>query len=278
MKKLILLITISSLFSCGKSNKTTDLEKQNLKGEVQKVSVREYKADKKFGDIVKGDLSNYGNYNQYLNESGNLMVSEDLNEKLEIGNKWEYIRNNRGEIDEIILSSNDSVKRKWLYYYEDGILKEILRKNNSGELELKESYVYNNSPYPDYIVNINPKGDTLGYSELRHNNDGLKLEEKTFNGQHEQNSRKTWDYNTEGSLIEMRYYREEGLNDVDIYEEGYIKKSVSYDEGEKTGDFYTFKYEFDDQGNWTKRTSFMNSQNRIINEPLRITIREIQYH
>ena len=56
MKKLTFITIIVILFFCScKNEKENDWHKEKLKGDVKSLVENSYKAEKKFGEIVKGE-------------------------------------------------------------------------------------------------------------------------------------------------------------------------------------------------------------------------------
>ncbi|MVN92064.1 hypothetical protein [Mucilaginibacter aquatilis] len=72
--KFILPALITTLFvSCSAPKEKDDLERQNLEGNIIKVTYRNYDAVEKFGEVSKGRLSNSDE--QDINENGNISKS-----------------------------------------------------------------------------------------------------------------------------------------------------------------------------------------------------------
>ena len=73
MKKILFLLFVP-LVSCSQLSKN-DLQEENLKGQVKSVKETAFNGVEKFGEVVKGELTDYqnvntlmGNRRSYLNQ------------------------------------------------------------------------------------------------------------------------------------------------------------------------------------------------------------------
>ncbi len=128
----ILLVLLVSVTTTECKEVKTDLQRKNLKGKVKSVRYIDYKAVDKFGELTKGDKSEY-NWN-------NKLTKYDNN-----GNEIEWNRYN----------SDGSLDCKYTYKYDNnGNTIEGNRYNSDGSLNYKYTYKYKYDKYGNWIQKI----------------------------------------------------------------------------------------------------------------------------
>jgi hypothetical protein len=147
----VLLAILLLNISCNESNsQKNDLEKENLNGNVKSITVNEYQAVEKFGEIIKGErvpVDRFSPENKKIvyNQYGNLLEGY-------FGEVEKYQYNGKNQLVSIKYTTSNSVRT---YKYDE--------KNN-----VVEENIYNN--------------DTLfGKTKFIYDDDGNKIEENVFN-------------------------------------------------------------------------------------------------
>ena len=95
MKKYLFLLSLL-IISCN-DNKTTDLDFNQLNGNVASVKISTYEADSKFGEIVKGDLEYNGVSIIEFNESGYITSTSVFERNGELYSKSKYFYKEEGQ-------------------------------------------------------------------------------------------------------------------------------------------------------------------------------------
>lgn len=266
------------ILSCG-NDKTYSYHEYGLNRPVKSIKVTTYKADSKFGEVVKGDLEWKGHYLAEFNSIGNIisLTEYDINGDLDEVSKYKYNEDHNvtdvSEYDEDgKLQYNQSLEYKGIllakvtstfkYSTEEVYVNEIFR---DGEIVIKET-AYHNGELISVIKYS--KYDKTGAEWVRYDKDGK-----------EQN-RGSSILNEDGKIT--RY----NLNDKDYYEvtwnekglpvylknaELYNSSYVSYDYGDES--IFYIEYEYDNKGNWIKQTVFEGE----LKIPVNISERVIVY-
>lgn len=246
MKKVIqivlLFISIASMISCN-NNKKTDTQLLNLKDEVKYLEVCTYKAVEKGGKIEKGNLIAY-KFIEY-NEDGYMISYIDNTLK----SKFKYdSKGNKIELNSFNRNSELEYKTKFKTNSIGNIIEENLYKANK-ELDSKTIYRYDSIGNKIEVDNFN-KGGVLEY----------KI---TYIYDKKENITEENKYNSKGDLEYKTTYLYDSKNNK-IEENNYINDQLA----KKT----IYKYEFDQNSNWKKRTAY-NKNNKVES----ITERKIYY-
>ena len=247
MKKVIpivlLFISIASIISCTNNDRKTDTQLLKLNDKVKYLEVCTYKAVEKGGKVEKGNLIAY-KFIEY-NEDGYMVSYIDNTLKSTFkydskGNKIELNRFNRNsELEYKTKFKTDSI---------GNIIEENLYKANK-ELESKTIYRYDSIGNKIEVNSFN-KGGVLEYkiTYLYDTKENITEENK---------------YNSTGVLeYKTKYLYDSKENKIE--ENNYINGLLA----KKT----TYKYEFDQNSNWKKRTAY-DKNNKVES----ITERKIFY-
>lgn len=246
MKRLIFtaittLAVMSMTTSC--SDRQTDIEEYNLKGNVEYVCDTIWDAVEKFGEIQKNYITNITK--TAFNEDGQITSITTYNDKGEITGKivqdWEskynlaekYRYNTQGEIGE-----------RYVYNYDKDRIRTVIGHFTTGKDTLEtKTYRYDG----DLLTRIDGvKGDSTcscDYTYLDENG-SYKLIEKDYKGNTNEETRYLdSDKRTTKLILNQVEYKFKYDDNGNYASTTYLQNELIYD--------YT---EYDDEGNWTVRT------------------------
>lgn len=248
MRKLTRFLIIAVVAtSCN--TKKSDLEENNIKGKVWKIQVTIFEGEEKFGKYQIGEKDYDGHYLYIYNEIGNIIEHHTLDREGKSKSISKYIYNDDNLLEEISTFKDNKLKRKQVCSFDGKKLIEIRLFDEKGELE--NIYKY------DYKKNVISKVKVL-------NKSGKML--NTFENDYKSgllNSQTVKDSNNKVIRIE-KFKRNKNKDIIEILLI-YPQDSTEYK--------YTFDYEYDKKGNWTKKYIF-NKDGKIEN----ILVRDIIYH
>ena len=159
---------------------------------------------------------------------------------------------NGNEIESTFLSDNWSGKSKKVYNQGNKIIEELLFDKND-LVVWSISYKYNNN---GKLIEINESNEYVYKQTKTYNSNGEKTSTKSYNSKGEVLNNETFVYNAEGALVEEIF--------TGIFYGGDPKKTVA-------------SYEYDQKGNWTKKTEYSVSPPTALPSQYTITERKINY-
>lgn len=194
--KLLAIISIFLFFNaCTESKPKTDLEAKGLEGQVKSVTEKMYKAEKKFGEVVKTDtLLSVSTY--LFNEYGFLTSEEVVNYEpfaKEEGYKHTYEYNEQGlkvkrnEYD----FNGELIKNITFEYDEKGMIVQESEYNSDGKLIEKNTYeegLLDNRTYYDLV------GKVIGKEICKYDDEGLITEKAIYNAEGTFTNKYTYEY------------------------------------------------------------------------------------
>lgn len=282
---LFLLFSIIS-FPCAKIISSSD---PNLK-RILSIETKTYKAVEKFGEVEKVKLNVV--IKEKFNENGDLMErlihDADTNDNFIYGNKT------------VVLNYNDKRKIKDINEYSlDGILigRIIFQYDDKGKLKEEKDYYYDGSKKTKKTYKYDALGNLLGWgTEYFAPPENLPFETYIFTEEdvkyfakgnvveiiYSKEQKTICKYDSKGNLLEEVYIdnrieHEKGLDSSGAKKKpkyyGYTQKSTyKYDdknnviEYEVPANKWTYKYYFDENGNWIKRIQFNDGEPDEIEE------------
>lgn len=280
MKTHILFILFICLSACTTKKETTaknDLKALNLKGEIKSVVVKNYLADEKNGQFVKGPKASQ--LFKTFNKNGNLLKSIGS-----YSNEVERRYSNDGLLTEEINYWNQKIVRHYYFTY-DGQQREtqVLIYGQSGVLEQKRISLYNDQKAFVETKILDGEDRLLSRSISSKDDLGREVKKEFFNAQNQ----------GEGVFIYM--YDEDGRKILDHSigkdeKENSLQRFVYNDDGNTIQNTIKTWYEdtiieysyvkFDAYGNWIVRHS--KEKREKGNEPMLIPRsyeeREIAYY
>ncbi len=236
MKKALYIILSAALSSACNSISFPFVKFGGMKGDVESVVEKDYYAEEKFG-IIGASGEPYAMRTMKYDRKGRLVAFEEKsNDKVTFSGEYEY----DGEI---------CVKSSYWNDYQGHV---SMKAVEIGDDHIKRVYTEENGT--QYVEHTYFEGLVLTYksagqkSEEVCNEKGMILERKIYNGD-DVRYRCTYEYDEDGLMSKETYWFENNRKDETVY-----------------------KYEdFDKEGNWTKRISYLNG------EPDKVTLHEITY-
>ncbi|WP_157730166.1 hypothetical protein [Tenacibaculum jejuense] len=220
-------------FSCS-SEKTNDWNEENINGKVESYEEKSFNVvndEKQEKSFVK-EIKNF-------DQKGKI-VEEYLYEFDGVGSRFVPKYDEKGYKTEMFCYSTQSNKLvyKWLYTYDDNgnkIKDEIYNSGNQVILERDFKY--------------DQKGNKIeSIEKYKYNPEGV-VKKKTFEYNDNNENSKTTTYDPFGKKIKNFYtfvYDKDGNK---------IEENIHNSNGKLTSK-WIYKYEFDNQGNWIKKTEF----------------------
>lgn len=266
-------IMILTLFSCVNKELKNDWTEDGLKGKVKTVI-----------EITKDSfcINSQGNYigNQVEIQGAKIIYDESGN----ILEKNGY--NSEGNLDYKLVFNYD----------ENGNKIEAICYNSFGHSFGKTTYKYDKHGNMIKKNNYNSEGSLDDKSIYKYDMHGNMIEKNDYNSNGSLDNKVTYKYDWKGNIIKGKLYDSNGLVSkfgYKYYKNGNMKELILYDlndkiqyrikydeNGNEIEKFYfsnrlpdeTYKYEYDEQKNWTKR--------RDLSQPLhkKVTEREYQYY
>jgi hypothetical protein len=247
MKKSVqLLMIVFIAFSCNseQSRLKSDLQSGNLKGNVWKIDKTIHKTGNTCGCVLKTEC----NQSKYVyNEKGNLVEWYTIDENGSINDSSEYIYNKHGLCSEIVMFSGKKSIGRQVAVFQGEKVTGYKIYNENGIHETTLDYVYSGNEITEEKT-LNSNGDVIG-----------TIQKEFFKGQLVSESEK----DNKGNVKSTSKFKRNASNDI-------IERLILVTKDNKVFKL-TYEYEYDNAGNWTKQTQFLDGA--IIN----IVIRNIEY-
>lgn len=282
-KAIIIFLSIISTSCTQETSKTlTDLEKDNLKGNISSIATFEYKAVTKFGEVEKGKVDKTSimkNHIEIYSDNGSLKEQLYLF-GLEPFLLYKHYYNENNDIDYVEDYQDSSVDKnpidkttllngKVIYKYNS--LKQLGSKNrysSEGNIEGKEDFFYDNKGkiIKSYSETINGIYDAIPYKY-----------------EYTDSTKEIIRYSPEDTNLLLGYQVFSEHNEIERYtkndattiytrdENGdIINTLIKLDNKEVEMNIKSY-YKYDDKGNWIVKID------SVFNFPSSITYREINY-
>ncbi|NMA74478.1 MAG: hypothetical protein GX963_10035 [Bacteroidales bacterium] len=245
-KKCLLIMAVPLLlFSCG--SKVPDYFYGNLTCPAKEIVVKEYYAEKKYGEWVPGEL--FSHSKTVFNEKDGVVEYFEY-DKTE-GNLKEYTRRIKEKKSRFVLFNNDTIFDETILISEDKNAKTKIFTRTIGD-----------EVSTDTIREVR-EGDVLttymssGNRFIEEYKDGKVIEAASYNDDGKLLHKDFYKYNKDGLIVENKFYSTIS-NDTTTYIYEYL--------------------EFDDKGNWTKLLEYKDwKKYDYITDREKITTREITY-
>lgn len=264
MKQLVIIILvflISSL-SANSQNKI-HREEFGLKGNVKSVKENSYKEVEKFGEIIKEkNRREFWLYDFYyiFNKEGNLINKYEYNSDGSLHSEYTFSYNKKGEVIEnsgeetlSIISNQKPERYHFIYKYDNSgnIIEQSYFK--SKKFLQKYSYKYNienNIIEQDYYKSIDKLDSKNKYI---YDDKGNIIERNLYESNGKLQYRYLSKFDDNGNEIEIQSYKPDGSL---VY-----RGTFEYDNYGNiiSGRGYTYKYEYDKNGNWISKIEFSDN-------------------
>jgi hypothetical protein len=245
------LICLLVIFSCGTKKTTlqsgmTDLNAANLKGKVFQVRENFHKVGE--ACCPGGDKGDCSQITVLYNEDGYTIESVKIGVNGDTMNTSRYIYNEIGKCTGIENYSRRNLASRELNTIENGHVTGVKIVDNNGNPMNTYLFGYKNDLLTDGKI-LNSENKVLSTFENRYKNGKIKTEiVKDSEGNISSITRNR--YNSHGDVIETII--------------GHPKDNSEYS--------LVYEYEYDREGNWTKRTQIYND------DIIKISVRDIHYY
>lgn len=225
------------------NSKIYQLFRKNFKNKAKRITTSKAKAEYKFGEIVGGDLEY--KFTEIFDDNFKKKYIEYHNCK---------IQNEKSIYDNNVSRKQDIYEKGEYIYDEQGdIVEEVIYANN-GNLRKRVKVEYNLDKRYTKTSIYSPEEELLSVYKTFYNNE-RQVKEKHY-------------YNSDGKLI---------LLEVFYYKNGKeVQSSTSYDEHKNMIKMEFYSYEYDYNGNWTKKIAY-RKERREPEDALTIIVRDIEY-
>jgi hypothetical protein len=257
----------------------TDLQELKLNGKVKSIRETSYLAITKEGTVQKGKIKReepYWSRDFYivLNADGNKTERTEFNSNGSFYFKmgYEYIDTN--VIKEYTYKSKDSITNsRNVFYKHDGhgnVIEESWNKAD-GTLDGKNNFSYDgkgNMIEKKWAVLHEPRKDSLTYDEKKNVTEMWEYWDNKWQWHY------AYKHDDKGNLTEENWFNPDGkfyMKYVFSYNDKGNWNEVTWTNAKGKNCKWTFQYEYDSNGNWTKSTQFLNGKANYILE------REITY-
>lgn len=257
----VFIFTNLFIFSGIGQKVKNDLTDLKLKGKVKSLTETEFKkilVDKS-GEIQKAPI---------------------------IINKYIYFFNDTGNIfEEDYYGLNDDFKYKDIYKYDDK--GNLIERNRNNLTSYKNSYVYDEKDNIIEDSGYNSNSNSYEKTTFEYDNKGNIIVKTRFDINDSLISRDTCKYDTKGNKIESRFYTKSTAlklsykydnngNRIEEYwcwlanssfmkkiiskynDKGNVIEAYSYKADGSIDNKFTYNYDYDEAGNWIKKTPFEN--------------------
>lgn len=249
MKLLTISVALLWVLSCQAQGQNSDLKRLSLHGNVKSIRERAYQPKFRDGNVQNGDpeFSSYAAFN----ESGNKMEDTNYSPDGKVDKKHRCLYDSAG---------NRTVQDQ--YDADEKLLGKITYAyDRKGRLREDRSFSAGGKPGNRFTYSYNTKGEIIADS--------------SFNGENKFQNKCTYTYDRAGNKTVTRKYSAQGKLEKTLrysYDQfgNVLVETVESPDGSKTT--YGYEYEFDMQGNWIRKVTFMDQK------PTSVLEREIVYN
>ncbi|MDD2530619.1 MAG: hypothetical protein PHG98_06940 [Bacteroidales bacterium] len=256
-----------NLTTIAQSKKTSDAERERMKGNV--MSVKEdyfYKPKQYFGFIIDKhkttSLTNFNKDGNYTYEEQPCLCSGDYLDKSY------FTYNTQGfcvEVIEYLYENQDEFPTLWRYTYKYDHYENMIEEEwfSNGVFFCEYHNKYDTNGYLIETIIFQPGNDSSPIKEIIKRNSYGNITEKTiFNKLDVFSSNFLYENDKKGNMIKEEHY---GLENKLLYrilfksnKQGDVieEKNFKYQEDTISHDFSYYKYKYDSYGNWKKRTIY----------------------
>lgn len=258
---LVLLIFLSCKNS--ESNIITDLQKDNLKGDIQMSLITEYEIEETKDSLESRDIKKVAR--NYYNKNGFLIKEESFDPITKTIFSKDIIYDTKGNLSEIISLFNNvpEFKQKFLYNNDGLCIEEntiSLKSNNTEKTLIK----YDSKKNAIEKLFYNEYGELFNKQIIKEERDLLKTERNNYDKDGKISTTQIISKNSIGKIIEDVLYSSDGSI---IYRytykydnQGNIIEQTLFDDISKIKRVDTYKNQYDKHGNIISSLKFINSR------------------
>ena len=273
-RKIAILFFTLPLLLCGcggEKKKTTDLEKLSIQGKVKQILELQYLAKEKFGKVEKGDLYREEGWDKVIvfNEKGYYEKVTDLDSYGEERGYSDYLYNPQGLLSEVRNHDEEggfSDKKVYRYDEKNRII-EIINLGSSDRINSSLLMAYDDEKEQATSSFYDSRGK-LVYKIVCQKENEYPVETKEYNADNVLVNHRREKYNKSGQLEELTVYVPVSMRVLFGYDrKGNLVSKTGTDE--EDGEAFLpvhYKYEFDKQGNWTKKIEYIGDKPTILVE------------
>lgn len=295
-KSIITTITIvcSTIITFAQTDKKNTITTMNLQGNVSSLETKVYDAKVVDGNIEQGDIKRSFVYSFFAD--GNLKEQQTIANNGVLLRKYVYQYDAQGREILKLWYNNKQLNQSIVSTYKDDLLSTCVTKDINNQLIDSIIYTYNSgiliqeenfyvqqgellSKKIDYTFNngllIAKKMENIDLLQLQYNDKKQIIKEKQCNTQGESIFIYEYNYDNQGNIVTKNSLRDNGeLRRKFVYEYdkyGNVTSEKWLDSGGMQLYQQTYKYSYDDYGNWIVRTTYQNPEQvtemqvRIIN-------------
>jgi len=278
MKQFALICTLLVLSYTTIAQRKSDRQKLGLIGNVKSIKETSYKEVEKFGEIVREkDRSKFWEYNFYyiFNKRGNKLIQKEYGGLLSsYESEYTFKYNRKGNIikcnglvDSDFLRVPNKFYKIFKYDNNNNIISEGEYTKYNHKLSNKYIYKYDNN---NNLIEKNyykSDGSLENKSKYKYNDKGQEIEENYYKSDGNLQEKYISKYNDEGYIIQKNTYKPDGS----LSHAGTYKYDNRWNMINDSIFSYTYKYEYDKNGNWISKIEFDNNVKK------HIIIRELEY-
>ena len=278
-KQIFLLLSFPFFCFCQTSNKKSDLQKEELVGNIKQIKQNYFAASEKFGELIQGNKkdSDKDNFLKTFNEKGNMVewyiyVKETDKYQKHI---YKYI-DSVSKKEENLYRPDGSLDWKFIYKYDDkGNQIEDNWYAPDGRLCKKTIYKYDEQGNQVETNHYNAEGDLTCKYIYKYNDLGKQNEESKYSPSGYLFWKRLYKYDDKEHLAETYEYKTDGRLKLTItYKYDNKGNQTEITEYKTDGGLEyrrTYSYEYDKVGNWIKKINKVGKEYSIL-------IREITYY
>lgn len=279
MKKTIALLPTFFLFTGFAF--ANDLTDAGLLGKVKAVDKRTFDMVQSSGQWYQA--TEFDSKEVYAYDTKGNVIEEASAAGLGITKAYAYVYDAKGnKTGTAIYGSFGSLSNKEVYTYDaKGHVIEKAIYNPDGSLFNKDVYAYDAKGNKTEDAFYNGKGSLVLKEVYAYDAKGYVIEKAIYNPDGSLGIKWVSEYDAKGNKTEDSGYRADGsLSSKWVYAKGNVIKKANYN---VDGSLYSkdiYVYEYDTQGNWTKKTSSkeVTKFGKTSLEPTEVTIRTITYY
>ncbi len=262
------------------AKKKTDLQNLSLHGKVKQMIELQYLAVEKFGKAEKGDLYREDGWDLIMNfnEDGYYSKIEYLDSYGNEVGYTDYLYNSDNELfTEQNYDAAGGFSDKKVFSYDDKKrVTQIVGFNNADGLSGSILIEYNEKENLIVEASYNFRGKLLGKEVRKVDKNGFPVETKIYNGEEKLINYRKEKFDKNGSREELSVLSPDGEVLMRVFFKYDKNENLISQEGtDEAGEAFLpirYEYEFDKQGNWTKRVEYVGDK------PTSLLERQFEYY